>query len=202
MNLELAEFNTIITFIGMLCASVQGCSGFYALSIKKKIGWLKVNPVLFRSHRAFGSFATVLYLLGLFSGLNSFIGAVTRNEPPLELSSASFNIHTWPSFIVVVIFFWKTSLSYFRKAPLYSKRRWLGPALFFAWTYTWITAAVSYYVRTLPSNPQHPAPSFLLPFKWMGLQIALPFLLGGLIGVVLIKRASDSGKKAIPGPRV
>jgi hypothetical protein len=190
MDVVMAEFNTIITFLGMLCATVQGCTGFYALYFKKKIGLIKTNEVLFRAHRAFGSFATVLYLLGLFSGINSFIGAVTRNSPPMELESASFNIHTWPSFLVVVIFAWKTYLSYFKKGPLYGTRRWLGPALFVAWAYTWITAAVSYYLRTLPSNPQHPAPSYLLPYEWMGLQIALPFLLGGVIGFVTIKRAA------------
>jgi len=192
MKIVMAEFNTIITFLGMLCAMVQGTTGFYALSFKKKIGLIKVNEVLFRAHRAFGSFATTLYLLGLFSGINSFIGAITMNDPPMELGSVSFNVHTWPSFLVVVIFAWKTYLSYFNKPPLYGKKRWLGPALFLAWAYTWISASVSYYVRTLPSNPQHPAPSFLLPYKWMGFQIALPFLLGGLIGFVIIKRAAVS----------
>ena len=194
----MAEFNTIITFLGMMCATVQGFTGFYALSVKKKIGLLKVNEVLFRGHRAFGSFATILYLLGLFSGINGFIGAVTRNSPPLELGSASFNVHTWPSFLVVLIFAWKTYLSYFGKARLYSNKKWLGPALFFAWTYTWITAAISYYVRTLPSNPQHPAPSFLLPYGLLGLQIALPFLIGGLIGFIILKKAALSMKKETP----
>lgn len=196
MKIVLAELNTIITFLGMLCAMVQASTGFYALSFKKKIGLIKTNDVLFRSHRAFGSFATVLYLLGLFSGINSFIGAVTRNSPPMELESASFNIHTWPSFFVVVIFAWKTYLSYFKKGSLYARRRWLGPALFLAWAYTWITAAVSYYLRTLPTNPQHPAPSYLLPYDWMGVQIALPFILGGIIGLVTLRRAAHSmGKK-------
>jgi len=201
MKIVLAEFNTIITFLGMLCAMVQGSTGFYALAFKKKIGLVKVNDILFRSHRAFGSFATVLYLLGLFSGINSFIGAVTRNSPPLELESASFNIHTWPSFLVVVIFAWKTYLSYFKKPSLYAKRRWLGPALFVAWVYTWISAAVSYYLRTLPSNPQHPAPSYLLPYNFMGLQIALPFLLGGAIGFITVKKAAAAMKKEQPRSR-
>jgi hypothetical protein len=192
MEIVVEEFNTIVTFLGVLCASVQACTGFYALSFKKKIGLIKVNDILFRSHRAFGSFATVLYLLGLFAGVNSFIGAVTVNKPPMELESASFNIHTWPSFFVVVIFAWKTYLSYFKKGALYAKRRWLGPALFLAWAYTWITAAISYYVRTLPSNPQHPMPAYLLPYEWMGFQIALPFLLGGVIGLAVVKRAAAS----------
>ena len=190
MKIGMAEFNTIITFLGMLCAMVQGITGFYALSFKKKIGLIKVNQVLFSAHRAFGSFATTLYLLGLFSGINSFLGAVLHDSPPMELGSVSFNLHTWPSFFVVVIFAWKSYLSYFKKPFLYAKKRWLGPALFFAWVYTWISAAISYYVRTLPSNPQHPPPSFLLPYEWMALQIALPFLLGSVIGFVIIKRAA------------
>jgi hypothetical protein len=189
MEIVMAEFNTIITFLGMMCATVQGMTGFYALSYKKKISLIKTNDVLFRSHRTFGSFSTVLYLLGLFSGINSFIGALTRNSPPMELESASFNFHTWPSFLVVVVFAWKTYLSYFRKGSLYGKRSWLGPALFIAWAYTWISAAVSYYLRTLPSNPQHPPPSYLLPYQLMVLQIALPFMLGGLIGLISLRRA-------------
>jgi hypothetical protein len=192
MRIEMAEFNTIITFLGMLCATVQGCTGLYVLYFRKKVGLLRANDILFRSHRAFGSFATTLYLLGLFSGLNSFLGALTRNDPPLELRSLSFNIHTWPSFLVVAVFAWKTYLSYFKKTALYAKRKWLGPALFAAWAYTWITAAVSYYLRTLPSNPQHPAPSYLMSYKWMGIQLALPFVLGGLIGFITIKKAVAS----------
>jgi hypothetical protein len=65
----------------------------------------------------------------------------------------------------------------------------LGIAMFLAWTYNWLTAAVSYYVRTLPSNPQHPAPVFLLPYRLMGLQLALPFILGGLIGALILRRS-------------
>lgn len=199
MKIALAEFNTIVTFLGMLCAMVQGSTGFYALVVRRKLGLLKVNDVLFRSHRAFGSFATTLYLLGLFAGLNSIVGAFTRNDPPLELDSASFNIHTWPSFLIVVIFAWKTYLSYFKKAPLYAKRKWLGPALFTAWAYTWITAAVSYYLRTLPSNPQHPPPSFLLPYEWMGVQLVLPFVWGGLIGVITARKAA-AATRTMPQP--
>ena len=37
MEIVVAELNTIITFLGMLCATVQGCTGFYALYYKKKI---------------------------------------------------------------------------------------------------------------------------------------------------------------------
>jgi hypothetical protein len=189
MTIVQVEMNTIITFLGMLCATVQGVTGAYASLIKKKIGLLKVNDVLFRSHRAFGSFATTLYFLGLFAGLVGLFGALTQNEPPLELDSASFNIHTWGSFPVLFIILWKTWVSYFRKKNLYGKFKWLGPAAFLAWAFTWLTAAVSYYLRTLPSNLQHPPPIFLLPYHWMWLQLALPFLVGGAIGLYTLTRA-------------
>ena len=182
------EFNTIITFLGMLCATVQGVTGFYAAYYRKRGALLKTNETLHRVHTAFGGFATTLYFLGLFAGINGLIGAITRNEPPLELQSPSFNVHTWGSFVVLAVVLWKTYLSYFRKKPLYGKKKWLGIAMFLAWTYNWLTAANSYYVRTLPSNPQHPAPVFLLPYKLMGLQLALPFLLGGLIGLLVLRR--------------
>jgi len=189
MSIEQVEFNTIITFLGMLCATVQITTGYYAAYYKKRSALLKTNDILFRAHRAFGSFATMLYLLGLFAGINGLIGAVTRNDPPLELASASFNIHTWGSFPVLVIVAWKTHLSYFIKRPLYTKRKWLGIAIFLAWSYTWLTAAISYYLRTLPSNPQHPPPVFLLPYRLLGLQLALPFILGGLIGALILRQA-------------
>jgi len=189
MPIEQVEFNTIITFLGVLCATVQAATGYYAVYYRKRSGLLKTNDILFRAHRAFGGFATVLYLLGLFAGVNGLIGAVTRNEPPLELNSASFNIHTWGSFPVFVIVVWKTYLSYFRKRPLYGKRKWLGIAMFLAWSYTWLTAAVSYYLRTLPSNPQHPPPVFLLPYRLLGLQLALPFIIGGIIGTIILRQA-------------
>ena len=189
MPIEQVEFNTIITFLGMLCATVQVTTGYYAAYYKKRSALLKMNDILFRAHRAFGSFATMLYLLGLFAGINGLIGAVTRNEPPLELASASFNIHTWGSFPVLVIVAWKTYMSYFRNRPLYTKRKWLGIAIFLAWSYTWLTAAISYYLRTLPSNPQHPPPVFLLPYRLLGLQLALPFVLGGAIGALILRQA-------------
>ncbi len=189
MSIEQVEFNTIITFLGMMCATVQGVTGFYAAYYRKRTGLLKANDVLFRAHRAFGGFATTLYLLGLFAGINGLIGALTRNEPPLELRSASFNVHTWGSFPVLLIFVWKTTLSYFRKKSLYTSRKWLGIALFVAWAYNWLSAATSYYVRTLPGNLQHPAPVFLLPYSWLWLQLALPFLLGGLIGAWVLRAA-------------
>ena len=201
MPIEQVEFNTIITFLGALCATVQAVTGYYAAYYRKRAVWLKTNDVLSRAHRAFGSFATVLYLLGLFAGVNGLIGAVTRNEPPLELTSASFNIHTWGSFPVLAIWVWKTYHSYFNKKPLFAKRKWLGIALFLAWSYNWLSAAVSYYTRTQPSNLQHPPPNFLLPYEWMGLQLALPFLLGGVIGALILRRCirqeqAQAAKKA------
>ena len=189
MPIEQVEFNTIITFLGMMCATVQGLTGYYAAYYKKRSGLLKTNSALSATHCAFGSFATVLYVLGLFAGINGFIGALTRNNPPLELGSISFNIHTWGSFPVFGIVVWKTYLSYFKKKKLYGKKKWLGIAMFLAWSYTWLSAAVSYYVRTLPSNPQHPAPVFLLPYGLLGVQLALPFALGGLIGGIVLRRA-------------
>jgi hypothetical protein len=189
MPIEQVELNTIITFLGMLCATVQGITGYYAAYYRKKAALLKVNEVLSQAHHAFGSFVTVLYFLGLFAGVNGLIGALTRNEPPLELRSASFNIHTWGSFPVLFVVLWKTYLSYFGKKQLYGKRKWLGIAMFLAWSYNWLTAAVSYYVRTVPPNKQHPDPNFLLPYDLMGVQLALPFVLGGIIGAVILWRA-------------
>ena len=189
MPIEQVEMNTIVTFLGMLCATVQGITGTYAAYYRKRAALLKMDDTLSRAHRAFGSFATTLYLLGLFAGINGLIGALTRNEPPLELRSPSFNIHTWGSFPVLFVVMWKTYLSYFNKKPLYRNRKWLGIAMFVAWAYNWLTATVSYYVRTLPSNPQHPAPVFLLPYRLLGLQLALPFILGGLIGALILRRS-------------
>lgn len=184
------EMNTIVTFLGMLCATVQAVTGTYAAYCKRRAVMLKTNPVLHEAHHAFGSFVTTLYLLGLFAGVNGLIGALTRNEPPLELRSASFNIHTWGSFPVLAIVAWKTVLSYFRKKPLYGKKKWLGIAMFAAWSYNWLSAAVSYYLRTQPDNLQHPPPNFLLPYELMGVQLALPFVLGGIIGAVIVRRAA------------
>jgi hypothetical protein len=189
MHIEQVEFNTIITFLGMLCATVQGVTGYYAAYYRKKVALIKVNDILFRAHRAFGGFATTLYLLGLFAGINGLIGGLTRNQPPVELNSVSYNIHTWGSFVVLAVFAWKTWHSYFNKKPLYSKRKWLGIALFVAWSYNWITAAISYYVRTVPPNKQHPDPVFLLPYRWLGVQLALPFLLGGIVSFFVVRVA-------------
>jgi hypothetical protein len=182
MPIETAEFGMIITFLGCMCATVQMSTGFYAGYILAKPALLTTDKILNRAHRSFGSFATTLYFLGLFNGVNTLVGAFRIGEPPLELTSVSFNVHTWISIPIVGIFAWKTWLSYFDKAKLYKKRKWLGPALFTVWSFTWITAAISYYVRTLPGNLQHPEPSFFLPARLMGVQIALPFIFGGLIG--------------------
>jgi hypothetical protein len=195
MHIEQVEFNTIITFLGMLCATVQGVTGYFAAYYRKRAVLLRTNSALSATHRAFGNFATTLYFLGLFAGINGLIGALTRNEPPLELQSASFNIHTWGSFPVFFVIMYKLYLSYFNKKKLYGKQKWMGIAMFTAWAYTWITAAISYYLRTLPSNPQHPAPVFLLPYELLWLQLILPFVLGGAIGALAVRRAMILEKK-------
>ena len=192
-----AEFNTIITMLGCLCATVQLGTGIYAAFKKKKIALIKTNDVLFRTHRAFGSFATVFYFLGLFAGLSGFIGALLLNEPPFEILDFSFNIHVWPSFLVMVVIIWKTSISYFKKPAVYKKGKWLGLATFLAWSYTWITAAFSYYLRTLPSNPQHSEPLYLLDIDLIALQIMVPFLLGLLISYFVLKAADKIEQKKI-----
>jgi hypothetical protein len=190
-----AEFNTIITMLGCLCATVQLATGWYAAFKKKKIGMIKTNDILFRAHRAFGSFATTLYFLGLFAGVTGFIGALIFNIPPFEGTDPSFNIHVWPSFAVVVVIIWKSYLSYFKKPSIYKKGKWLGIATFIAWAFTWISSAFSYYLRTLPSNPQHPPPTYLLPFELSWLQITMPFLIGSIIGYLIIRSANILEKK-------
>ena len=189
-----AEFNTIVTMLGCLCATVQAATGYYAGYKKKKIGLLKTNDVLFRSHRAFGGFATTLYFLGLFAGLTGYLGTIFFGEPPFEILSFSFNFHFWPSFAIAVIVIWKTYLSYFKKPLIYRQCKWLGVATFIAWSYNWISSAVSYYVRTLPSNPQHPPPTYLLPFGLMWLQLILPFIIGAIIGYIILRKAEKREK--------
>ena len=189
-----AEFNTIVTMLGCLCATVQAATGYYAGYKKKKVLLLKTNDVLFRSHRAFGGFATTLYFLGLFAGITGFSGAIFFGEPPFEILDFSFNFHVWPSFAIAVIVIWKTYLSYFRKPLIYKQCKWLGVATFIAWSYNWISSAFSYYLRTLPSNPQHPPPTYLLPFEFSWLQIILPFIIGTLIGLFLL-RAADKKER-------
>ncbi|UCG38601.1 MAG: hypothetical protein JSV00_10620 [bacterium] len=195
MPIDLAEFNTIVTFLGCLCATIQMGTGYYAGYVLRRPALLTTDRILNRSHRAFGSFATAFYMMGLFMGTNSLVGALRTGDPPLELRSISFNVHTWPSIVIVAVFLWKIWLSYFNKGPLYKNRKWLGPAVFLAWSFTWITAAISYYVRTLPSNPQHPPPSFLLPYSLVGVQIAMPFLLGAIIVWPIIGKHKRSLKE-------
>lgn len=111
----------------------------------------------------------------------------------LELGSPSFNIHTWGSFLVLLIVAWKTYLSGLRKRPLYHERKWRGISIMAAWIYTWLTATVSYYLRTQPENLQSPRPVFLLLYRLLGVQLVLPFGLGGLISAVVLRRATQVG---------
>ncbi len=196
---SVAEFNTIITMLGCLCATVQLSTGYYAAYKKKKMGLLKTNDILFRAHRAFGGFATTLYFLGLFAGLTGFIGALIFNIPPFEGSDLSFIIHVWPSFAVLIVITYKTYLSYFKKPSIYKKGKWLGIATFIAWAFTWITSAFSYYMRTLPTNPQHEPPTYLLPIQLLWLQISLPFLIGALIGYFILRSADKIERKKAEG---
>ncbi|MGA1825885.1 MAG: hypothetical protein ACMUIP_14615 [bacterium] len=198
MIVSQAETNTIITFLGMSCATVAGMVGYYAAYYKKQPAMIKMNNTLFLAHRVFGNFATILYLVGLFAGITGLIGAVTIDKPPLELQSLSFNIHTWGSFIVIIIIAWKTYYSYFKKQLLYGKRKWLGVAAFCAWVFTWITAAISYYVRTIPPNLQHPAPAVLLSYDLFVIQLIMPFILGGSISLIILRKVGLHEKKERP----
>lgn len=183
MSYTPAEFNTFLTFWGCTCAVVQVATGWYAAYRKKKTSLIKTNDILFRSHRAFGGFATALYFLGLFAGMSGFIRGLTTGEPPFEISSASYNVHVWPSFAVIVVIVYKTYLSYFRKGSIYKRAKWLGIATFLAWAFTWLSSAVSYYLRIegfTPGDaiPQDPPPTILLPVEVFWLQLILPFALG------------------------
>lgn len=186
---SVAEFNTIITMLGCLCAVVQAATGGYAAGYKKKISLLKTNDILFRAHRAFGGFATTLYFLGLFAGLSGLFGTLTQNSPPMEMDQADYNIHTWGSFAVMVVIIWKTYISYFKKGSIYKKGRYLGIATFLAWAFTWITSAIAYYERTIPPNIQHEPPWILLPYDLMWFQIILPFLIGFFIALPIMRSA-------------
>jgi hypothetical protein len=194
LSYEPAEFNTIVTMLGCLFATVQAATGYYAGYKKKKISLLKTNDILFRSHRAFGGFATTLYFLGLFAGVSGYIGTIFFGTPPFEILSFSFNFHFWPSFAIAIIVILKTYLSYFNKPLIYKTCKWLGVATFIAWAYNWISSAISYYLRTLPSNPQHPPPTYLLPFGLMWLQIILPFIIGAIIGYVILRTVEKREK--------
>ncbi|MFX1281642.1 MAG: hypothetical protein ACFFA3_19990 [Promethearchaeota archaeon] len=189
LTYSVAEFNTIITMLGCLCATVQVATGAYAFHFKRKKALLKTNDILFRSHRAFGGFATTLYFLGLFAGMVGFFGGIFFGEPPFEGTNLSYNFHVWPNFVILVIIVWKTYLSYFKKATIYKHAKWLGIATFIGWSYLWITSAFSYYLRTIPPNEQHEPPTYLLPIELLWLQILMPFLIG-LVIIFLILRAA------------
>lgn len=194
LTAEPAEFNTIVTMLGCLCATVQAATGYYAGYKKKKISLLKTNDILFRSHRAFGGFATTLFFLGLFAGITGYIGSLIFQSPPFEITDLSFNFHFWPSFPIAIIIMLKTYFSYFNKRLIYKHGKWLGVTTFIAWSYNWITSAVSYYLRTLPPTPQHHSPTYLLPFGLMWLQILLPFIIGAILGYIILRKADKREK--------
>ena len=87
-SLVVAEINTIVTFMGMLCAMVQFATGYYAAYGEKKISLLKTNPILYRAHTALGGFATVFCLcisaFWLFtkSTLFTYYTAVSKSNAP------------------------------------------------------------------------------------------------------------------------
>lgn len=193
---SIAELNMIITMFGCLCATIQASTGFYASVILKKTVLLRSNPVLNRSHRTFGNFSSVLFLLGLFAGSSGFIGAIfgLDDAPPLEFNDISFNIHFWGSFPITIVILTKLVLSYFWKKKVFKYGKILGSATFIAWSYTWITSAISYYLRTIPSNPQHEPPLLLFPIELLWLQLIWPFLLGGLISIPILLRGSKIEK--------
>lgn len=193
---SVAELNMIITMFGCLCATIQASTGFYASVIHKKTFLLRSNPVLNRAHRTFGNFSTVFFLLGLFAGSSGFLGALIGldGSPPLEFNDISFNIHFWGSFPIAIVILTKLVLSYFWKKKVFKYGKILGTATFIAWAYTWITSAISYYLRTIPSNPQHEPPLLLFPIELLWLQLIWPFLLGGLISIPILLRGSKIEK--------
>jgi len=197
LTYSVAEFNTIITMLGCMCATIQAVTGAYAFYFKKKKALLKTNDVLFRSHRAFGSSATTLYFLGLFAGTIGFLGGIFFGEPPFEITDLSYNLHVWPNFVIFVIIVWKTYASYFKKSYIYKCAKWLGIATFLAWSYLWITSAFSYYLRTIPPNDQHDPPRYLLQIELLWLQILVPFLIGILIGLLILRSADKIEKRKL-----
>ncbi|MFW9948673.1 MAG: hypothetical protein ACFFKA_00935 [Candidatus Thorarchaeota archaeon] len=197
LTAEPAEINTIVTMLGCLCATVQAATGYYAGYRKKKIGLLKTNDILFRSHRAFGSFATTLYFLGLFAGTTGYISTILTGTPPFEITDFSFNFHFWLTFPIFAIVLLKTYLSYFNKPLIYRTGKWLGVATFIAWAQNWVSSGISYYLRTLPSNPQHSPPIYLLPINLMWLQIILPFIIGAIIGFLVLRAADKIERKKL-----
>ncbi|MFX0083723.1 MAG: hypothetical protein ACFE94_18385 [Candidatus Hodarchaeota archaeon] len=197
LTYSVAEFNTIITMLGCLCATVQAFTGAYAFYYKKKKALLKTNDILFRSHRAFGSFATTLYFLGLFAGMVGFLGGIFFGEPPFEGTDISYNFHVWPNFAILVIIVWKTYASYFKKSYIYKHAKWLGIATFLGWSYLWVTSAFSYYLRTIPPNEQHEPPRYLLPIELFWLQVIIPFIIGIILGLLISRSADKLEKKKL-----
>jgi hypothetical protein len=197
---SIAEFNTVITMLGFIAASVQAATGMYAAIYKNKTAVLRTNDILNRNHRTFGAFATVLYFLGLFQGLTGFIAAIINpaggETPAFEPDRASFNIHVWISFPIMAIIIWKTYVSYFSKKKVFKQGKWLGIATYISWLITWVTSAIAFYanVEGLPwstgAGTLHEAPGVLLPGTIWGivLQILIPFIIGALISwPVLVK---------------
>jgi hypothetical protein len=197
LTYSVAEFNTIITMLGCLCATVQAATGVYAFYYKKKKALLKTNDILFRSHRAFGSFATTLYFLGLFAGMVGFFGGIFFGEPPFEGGDYSYNFHVWPNFVILAIIVLKTYVSYFKKSYIYRYAKWLGVATFLGWAYLWVTSAFSYYLRTIPPNLQHEPPRYLLPIELFWLQVLMPFIIGILVGLLILRSADKIEKRKL-----
>ena len=193
LAIDISEFNTIITLLGMTCAMIQGITGIYAAYNKHRIGLIRSNDLLFRSHRGFGGMATAFYFLGLLNGLTAIIGSVARNDPPFAPFDPLFSVHSFGSFIVLGIILTKTILSYFKKSVLYQRTKGkLGLATFLAWTFTWLTSVAIYYSRTYAPIPRHPPPIYLPPLEFYWLTAVLPFLIGGLVGGFIWNRVDHN----------
>jgi hypothetical protein len=194
---SVAEFNTVITLLGFVAASVQAATGLYAAYYKKKTSILKTNEVLNRVHRTFGTFATAFYFLGLFQGVTGFIGALFGSEgaPALETDRISFNLHVWISFPIALVIIWKTYISYFDKKKVFKQGKWLGMLTYIAWSINWVTSCIAFYANVVDTpfgTPTviHEAPGVLLPVSWWGsiIQILIPFIIGALISWPILKK--------------
>jgi hypothetical protein len=198
---SVAEFNTVITMLGFVFASVQASTGLYAAIYKKKTALLRTNEVLGRAHRTFGGYATLLFLLGLFQGVTGFIQAILNpaggETPAFEADRVSFNLHVWISFPITVIILWKSFISYFSKKNVFKQGKWLGMATFISWTILWVTSAIAFYanIEGLPwsvdAGTLHKAPGVLLPPTIWGivLQTLIPFIIGALISWPILVKA-------------
>ncbi|TFG21436.1 MAG: hypothetical protein EU530_00340 [Promethearchaeota archaeon] len=198
---SVAEFNTIITMLGFIFASVQAATGVYAAFYKKKTAVLRTNETLGRAHRTFGGFSTLLFLMGLFQGVTGFIAALINpaggETPAFEANRISFNLHVWISFPITVIILWKSYISYFSKKNVFKQGKWLGMATFTSWTIMWVTSAIAFYanVEGMPwsadAGTLHKAPGVLLPPSiWaIVLQILIPFVIGALISLPILVKA-------------